>query len=254
MPQRVFLVRHGRPTIDTAVPAERWHLDPDHLDDPAWGRVRAGLPSRAHWVCSPEPKARETAGRLTDGPVAIVPDLREQRRLQVGWVEDLDLVLARAFAHPDRPAYDGWESIDVTRARAVRALRSVVVEHPDEDIVVVGHGTVTALLVADLTGSPADPDLPGRLGMPDVIVIEMPEHPPAVSPVLAGIFALVVAFSELLTTRFTGRFGWASGAGAVLAVLACAPRRTRPYGLALLAGALVGGFVAVVAGNSVIPS
>lgn len=254
MARRVFLVRHGRPLVDPNVPAGQWRLDPAGLSDPAWDRVRDRLPHRAHWVCSPEPKAVETVARLTDRSATVVPDLREQVRLQVGLVPDFELVLARAFAHPARPAYDGWESVDVTRARAVSALRRVLAENPDDDIVVVGHGTVTALLVADLTGSPPDPDLPGRLGMPDVVVIEMPEHRRPVSPMVAGVVALVVAFLELFTTHLTGRFGWGTGVALALAGVATVPTRTRAYGLAGLAGAVIGSFIAVIAGNSVIPS
>ena len=42
----LFLVRHGRPTIDRAVPAHEWELDPAAYDD-IWALRSSGrLPDR----------------------------------------------------------------------------------------------------------------------------------------------------------------------------------------------------------------
>ena len=112
-----------------------------------------------------------TAQLLTESPVGIVDALREQVRETADWIDDLEAVVRRAFADPDRPAHGGWEPLAVTRERVVGAVRALLAEHPSSDLVLVGHGTAWTVLVAALTGEPPDLDRWARLGMPDVIAV-----------------------------------------------------------------------------------
>ena len=165
----LFLVRHGRPSIDPTTPAATWDLDPTAYDD-VWA-LRERLPIGGGWYSSPEPKAVQTAQLLTDGPVGIIDDLREVSRA-AGFLDDFVAIVRQGFARPDAPAVDGWEAFAVCRARVVAAVRPVLSTHALEDIVLVGHGTAWTLLVAELTGTAPDVERWAGLGLPDVIVIE----------------------------------------------------------------------------------
>lgn len=137
----LHLVRHGRPVIDPMRPAPEWELDPAGFDD-VWA-LRERLPGRASWFCAPEPKAQETAQLLTDSDVGIVDELRE-----IEGETDAELL-----------------------ARLLPAVRRILDVHGDDDVVLVGHGTAWALLVAELTGQAPDLETWRSLGMPDVITL-----------------------------------------------------------------------------------
>lgn len=246
--RRVHLVRHGLPLIDRDHPASDWHLDPaaEHLVRELRGSGR--LPADAHWYVSPEPKARETAALLTERPVEVVDALREQVRLHVGWIEDFEGVLAAAFAHPDRPAYDGWEPLAATRERVTAVVRDLLRRHRTGDLVIVGHGTSLALVAAELTGTAVDPRAPAAMGYPDVVTVQMPA-PSRVGPLSLRAGLLVAAALAVLDVTFwelTGRVGWALLPAGVLALLASVPRRTRELGVSLFAAVLLSAFVVTV--------
>ncbi|WP_183095572.1 histidine phosphatase family protein [Nocardioides stalactiti] len=167
----VYLVRHGRPLVEPARPAAEWDLDPAGFDD-VWALRESGrLPVGAAWYCSPEPKAVQTAQLLTEREVGIVDALREHDRGSVGWIDDFDTVVQRAFDHPDVPAYDGWEPLAECRTRVVGAVRALVADHASLDLVLVGHGTAWTVVVADLAGSAPDLDRWRALAMPDLLAV-----------------------------------------------------------------------------------
>ena len=164
----LHLVRHGRPLVVPGVPAAQWDLDPASYDD-VWAlRASGRLPAGAAWFSSPEPKAIQTAGLLTDGEVGVLPDVREHER-SGEWVDDFPAAVRRAFAEPDVPAVEGWEPLSACRDRVTHAVRRVLDVHGDDDVVLVGHGTAWTLVVADLTGRPPDLDRWQSLATPDVI-------------------------------------------------------------------------------------
>jgi broad specificity phosphatase PhoE len=162
----LFLVRHGRPLVDRKRPAHEWQLDPAYADDVR--ALRPRLPQHAAWFSSPEPKALATAALLTDEPVEVVADLREQERSTSMWVDDFEAVVRRAFDRPDVSTYAGWEPLADTRRRVVTAVEGILDQHPDHDVVLVGHGTAWTLLRAALRGDPPDLDWWTRLSLPDV--------------------------------------------------------------------------------------
>ncbi len=168
----LYLVRHGRPEIDRAVPAHEWELDPAGYDD-VWALRSSGrLPTSGVWFSSPEPKALATAELLTDGEVGVVDGLREHVRQSTEWIEDFDDAVRRAFALPHAVAVPGWEPLDRCRDRVVSAAEGILTAHPDVAVVLVGHGTAWTLLAAAMTAT--EPDL-GRwraLTMPDLLVLE----------------------------------------------------------------------------------
>ncbi|RLV48849.1 histidine phosphatase family protein [Nocardioides mangrovicus] len=241
----VHLVRHGPPLIDHQTAASQWHLDPDGAEAVLELRRSGRLPKRAAWFCSPEPKARETARLLTDGAVTVVDDLREQVRLHAGWIEDMDAVRRRAFEEPDSPAYEGWEPLAVTRRRATAAVRRLMRDHPQDDLVIVGHGTCLSLLVAELTGSTPNASAPEAMAMPDVVTVRLESSAqpgPLTLPVVL-VVALVVSLIDVVVWLVTGRPGLVVAPALVVAGLVAAPRQTRDVGVSLVVVVLLAAFL-----------
>ena len=167
----LFLVRHGRPRIEPGVPPSEWELDPAGFDD-IWALRESGrLPRGCRWFSSPEPKALATAQLLTDDEVGVVEGLREHVRETGDWIEDHAGTVRRAFAEPERSAYDGWEPLAELRERVGTVVRGLVADHPGEDLVLVGHGTAWTVVVSELTGAPPDLARWSRMAMPDVIPV-----------------------------------------------------------------------------------
>jgi broad specificity phosphatase PhoE len=165
----LYLVRHGRPLVDPAVPAAQWRLDPTARS--AIDVLRGSLPRSAAWFSSPEPKALDTAKLLTDAPVTVLDALAEQHRSTL-WYDDHESfkdAVVRAFASPHEAAAPGWEPLDLTRERLVPVVRRIIGEHAE--VVLVGHGTAWTLLVSELTGRTPDLYAWRRLRMPDLWVL-----------------------------------------------------------------------------------
>lgn len=164
----LYLVRHGRPLIDTSVPASRWELDPAAA--PEIRALAERLPSAAdaRWFSSAEPKAMATARALVGEGFEVVEALAEHRRA-AGWVEDFPAAVHRAFDYPDVPAVPGWEPLTVCRDRLLTAVEPLLSD--EHDVVLVGHGTAWMVLAAALTGDEPDLERWQHLRMPDVITI-----------------------------------------------------------------------------------
>ena len=168
----LYLVRHGRPILDPAVPASTWVLDPEHEHLVTDLAARAPWPDDAVWFTSPEPKAARTAFLLAGREVPVVEDLREHDRGGTAWVPDFADAVREAFASPYSEARQGWEPIVRTQSRVVAAVRKILAEHPGRDVVLVGHGTAWTLVAAALAGTEPDLERWRTLEMPDVITVE----------------------------------------------------------------------------------
>jgi broad specificity phosphatase PhoE len=164
----VWLVRHGRPAVDTSTPPHTWELARDAPADV--DALRSRLPRAAAWYTSPEPKAVATAHRLRGDDVPVVAALAEHRR-ESRWFDDpADFrdAVRRAFASPGERAVPEWEPLADLGARLVPATREILARHTDEDVVLVGHGTAWTVLRAALTGEKPDVEAWAALRMPDV--------------------------------------------------------------------------------------
>jgi broad specificity phosphatase PhoE len=199
MGARLFLVRHGRSDVDVQTPPETWGLHPDGLDDIDALAASGRIPDGAAWYSSPEPKALGTAHLLAHrcgaqthaaamggtsahecgcGAVTVVPELAEHRRA-VRWFEDAEefrAAVRRAFKEPGSPAVPEWEPLAALGDRLLPAVRRILEAHPGRDVVLAGHGTAWTLLVSALTGASPDLDAWAALRMPDLWVVDRPEH------------------------------------------------------------------------------
>lgn len=171
---KLFLVRHARPIIDPHVPVAEWQLDPQGGTELERLASLPSLASAVRIVASTEPKALHTAEaiRATVGlpEVQSYADLGEVYK--AGFVQDHDATMARLFAEPDRSVLPGWESA----AAALNRFRSCLNERlaeTDGDLIVIAHGTVISLYLADLLGQErVDLAAWAAISFPDLTVVD----------------------------------------------------------------------------------
>lgn len=167
----LHLVRHGPPAVDHAVPAARWPLCADAPAEIAALAAAGVLPRSARWFSSPEPKAGQTARELTAEAVTMYDALGEVER-PAGVVDDFAGAVRQGFADPDASPLPGWETCAAARRRIGRGVRKLLDAYQGETLVVVGHGTVLTLLVAELTNAPVDTAAWEQMTFPDHCVLD----------------------------------------------------------------------------------
>jgi broad specificity phosphatase PhoE len=154
-----YFLTHAEVVVDPARPIESWGLSDV-------GRARAAGAVDVAWhpgvrriVSSAEQKAVETAavlGTATGMAPAIDAGLGEIDRSATGYLPpgEFEGVVDRFFGSPAE-SVRGWERAVDARERIVAAVRRVTAsgDHGD-DVTIVSHGAVGALLLADLRGEP----------------------------------------------------------------------------------------------------
>ena len=155
-----MLVKHALPVLEAAVAPKHWRLG---AEGEAQSRELAAalmpfLP--CHLVASPEPKARKTAeivARELRIPLRTVLGLEEFDRpaMPILSAEEHERVYAAIFRDPQTPVL-GVESAAMALSRFSSAIDQALHATPaDHNLVVIAHGTVIALYVAQHTGEDA---------------------------------------------------------------------------------------------------
>ena len=175
--RRLVLVRHSLPDISRDVPAAQWPLS-------ALGTARAVAfareldPGSARTVfTSEEPKAMQPATALASAwrlDVQAVPGLQEHERPQAQMLsrDQFEDRIRTMFAKPGDLVF-GAETANAARRRFTTALMRLFVRSA-EDVIVVSHGTVITLFVAEATG--VDPfTFWKKLDMPCAVTLGVPE-------------------------------------------------------------------------------
>jgi broad specificity phosphatase PhoE len=146
-------VKHAQPVLDPSRPAREWTLGRDGEEQAAGlaEMLRSYLPFDL--VSSLEPKARRTSEIVADKlglATVAVKGLGELDRpaLPILSRQDHEALNARVFLERDR-AVIGAESAASALDRFKRALSGLLDRTPPPNVVVITHGTVIALLVAD---------------------------------------------------------------------------------------------------------
>lgn len=180
-PKTLILVKHARPVVVPDLPAAQWPLSEA-------GRAaceplaRALAPWRPETlIASEEPKAAETARLAAErlgAPWRTAPGLHEHDREGAPFFADAAAFAAAVetlFTQPDARVY-GRETASEALRRFTAALDAAVVNHTDQRVAVVAHGTVIALYVARQCGLSAREgyDLWRRLGLPSLVVARAP--------------------------------------------------------------------------------
>jgi 2,3-bisphosphoglycerate-dependent phosphoglycerate mutase len=149
----LVLIKHGSPVLDPDVPAREWLLSSRGEAESALlaDALRVYLPCRL--VSSTEVKAQRTAeilARAFATGTSSVADLREIDRpaMPVMTREAHRQVNAGIFCQPDR-AVVGTESAAAALRRFSAGVRHQLELTAQENLVVVTHGTVISLFVAE---------------------------------------------------------------------------------------------------------
>ena len=175
----LILVRHSISQTDPNKPAAQWGLSEE-------GRQRCRplaeqlVPYRPDIIItSTETKAQET-GRLVaeilNLPVQTAPNLHEHERGNVGWFAskaDFEAQVGRFFAEPGELVF-GEETADQSHHRFAQAVAEVVGRYPEQNIVIVTHGTVLSLFISRSAGLDSF-SFWQRLDMPAYVVISLPD-------------------------------------------------------------------------------
>jgi len=184
----LILVKHSLPEILPEIPASEWHLSVE-------GRQRCQVLAdeiAKHApdliFSSPEPKAQETAQIIAQQlikPLFIVPGLHEHERKTVRFTneEQFEASVKEFFEQPDALVF-GEETAAQCLNRFSGAVNQLLSKNRDQNLVVVSHGTVITLFVANNCGIEPFPfwnrlDLPSFvvLSSPDLVVLSITQTP-----------------------------------------------------------------------------
>jgi broad specificity phosphatase PhoE len=174
--RQLILIKHARPQVDPAVPAEAWTLGPEGREGAARLAARLSGYSFNPLFTSAEPKAAETAqiiGHELARPVEQVPGLPEHDRRNVPHMESREFIsmMALFFSQPDRLVL-GNETADEAHARFEAAVEGVITK-ASGDVAIVSHGTVIALF-AQRRAQQEPFALWRRMGLPSFMIFEIP--------------------------------------------------------------------------------
>jgi broad specificity phosphatase PhoE len=175
--RRLILVRHSLPEIRREVPAAQWRLSADGVARSRALSRRLNPSGAACVFTSCEPKAVETARVLAEEwgmPLEEVPGLHEHERPQAQILtrDAFEERVRNLFARPDELVF-GAETATAARRRFTMALMRLIARTTG-DVVVVSHGTVMTLFVAESAG--VEPfAFWKRQQMPCAVTLALPE-------------------------------------------------------------------------------
>jgi broad specificity phosphatase PhoE len=171
----LILVKHSKPEIKPSVTASKWELSVEGRK--LCMRLAEDLAKHnpTYIVASLEPKATETA-KLVAEKLALsfetAEGLHEHDRTNTPYYDSPAVVAF--FAQPHNLVY-GSETAQQALERFKKVVETIVAKHPQANLVVVAHGTVITLLVADYCG--IEPfSFWKELSLPSFVVLSVPER------------------------------------------------------------------------------
>jgi broad specificity phosphatase PhoE len=174
----LILVKHAMPEIAAGLPSSQWQLSAEGREAAATLAVHLDPYMPCRMFASSEPKAVQTAQVLSDRAgieFEIRGDLAEHDRSNVPLLSDEDFAsgMAEFFRIPDRCVF-GTETADQAYARFASAVDDILGCRPEQNTVVVSHGTVISLFVARHLA--IDPYVIWQgLGLPSFISMTLPD-------------------------------------------------------------------------------
>jgi 2,3-bisphosphoglycerate-dependent phosphoglycerate mutase len=183
-PNYLILVKHSQPEINPAIPSAQWTLSEE-------GRQRCIElaqelePYQANRIfTSIEPKAQKTASLIAqelDLPILPAGGLHEQERASVPYStpEEFQAGIKALFEQPDVLVF-GDETANEATHRFSAAIDGILSQYRQQNVVIVSHGTVMTLWLAQNCG-PYPGGVPPfqfwrELGLPAFIVLSHPDY------------------------------------------------------------------------------
>lgn len=124
-----------------------------------------------------EPKAIETAtiiGKELGTSYTVAPGLHEHDRSNTGYAtqDAFEQAVANFFASPDKLVFE-QETAHQARERFTQAVFNVLAQYDRGNIVIVAHGSVITLFVAQFNAIDSFAFWK-QLGLPSFVVLEIP--------------------------------------------------------------------------------
>lgn len=147
MTTTLYLVRHAEPNYENHNDAER-ELTAQGLTDSL--KVTKFLLDKhvQHLYSSPYKRAIDTVKDFSEKaslPITTISDIRE-RKIDSVWIEDFESFTRKQWTDFSYRYSDG-ESLGQVQKRMVKAIRTLLAEHPDGIIAAASHGTALSTLV-----------------------------------------------------------------------------------------------------------
>ena len=173
----LILVKHALPQIVPGMPANRWRLSEAGRQrcKPLAYQLAAHHPQVIY--ASQEAKASETAQLLAQSlslPIFPHPDLHEHLRETAAFTcqDEFEAAVGRFFDRPAELVF-GEETADGAHRRFSTAINTLLERHPDQNLVIVAHGTVISLFVSRACQVAPFPFWK-RLSLPSFVVLSRP--------------------------------------------------------------------------------
>lgn len=166
------MLRHGETVSGGGF---RGRLD-DELTDAGWQQMRQAVVNAGPWdriVSSPLRRCAAFAAELAqqhDLPMTLEPDLREldfgewEGRSAADLMVDQSEALGRFWEDPYSFTPPGGEPLDDFESRVLRAMERLTDRYVDERVLLVTHGGVMRLLLAEARGLPREQLLQVEVG------------------------------------------------------------------------------------------
>lgn len=175
---KLILIKHAAPQVDPMVESSKWPLSDRGraMCKPLAMRIAEHEPAAI--VSSTEPKALETA-QLVAAELGLssstAEGLHEHDRSNVPHMRSGEFIsMVELFFRKPEQRVLGNETAAAAASRFAGAIDGVLTAHPEENLAVVTHGTVLALLLADRAGQNAF-ELWRSMALPSFVVIERPD-------------------------------------------------------------------------------
>lgn len=173
----LILIKHAAPQVKPGLPPETWTLSEKGRQQckPLAEAIRPHAPAVV--LTSLEPKAAQT-GELIASELAVsfatVAGLHEHDRSNVPHMASREFIsLVELFFRKPKELVLGRESADQALARFEQAVQAVLARYPEQNVAIVSHGTVIALMLAK-AGAGGGFELWRKMGLPSYAILETP--------------------------------------------------------------------------------
>jgi broad specificity phosphatase PhoE len=175
---KLILIKHAHVEVAPELPPDRWHLSEKGKLSCKELADRLAVYTPFVLVSSEETKAMETAAEIArelQMPSSAHPGLEEHDRSNVPVMQSREFIsMVELFFRRPEELVLGREMAAGALSRFRSAIDNVITEHPDEDLAIVSHGSVIALLLAEFTGKSGF-GLWRSLGLPSFAVLSLPD-------------------------------------------------------------------------------
>ena len=174
---KLILIKHAPPQVEADVPSHEWKLSAAGREKAAAlaARLRSHAPSII--FTSDEPKAVETAEIVAEAlgvPHTVAADLHEHDRSNVPHIRSGEFIShVEVFYRKPTERVLGRESAVQALDRFEQAVNDVVAHRANDNVAIVSHGTVIALLAAEHSDHYGF-ELWRQMGLPSFAVFELP--------------------------------------------------------------------------------